>query len=519
MNLRQLHSREKLLLFFAGILILGAGLRLIGLDKGIWLDEYSSIKCLSYNELTGEEIAGYSVLGRLMQEYQLSSCIEEFIIQSVSFYQDLRLYDHPPLYFVLLKVWSGISSEESFLRLLSVLFGLGTLTFVMLWIKRVSPPAALVTGLLCAVSPILLRYSQEIRNYPLLLLATAVSFYYASRLAADPKSWSNTFGLTIGLTVAVSTHLVGAMLVTSVFCYIFLSLPDPKKILSSRFMCALVTPFIVFIFFNFHFLKLLDKSTWWIPSPTPELMVETASILSGWRVHYWLAYVLQTDLIPYTAWLVLTKSAVAICLGCLLLFGDWRKSFRPLVAAIFFWLQLLGYSWIAAPVFWYRTALPGMVPFLGFVGLQVSTIHRVNIRRLVITGLALASLLFAAYWTLNQAGKPFESVRELAQILNQQREPGDIILFFPQYTEGPVRYYAPDITPENAIQVHIGMNVQTLDLPDIETASAVYLVVRDPGANEQELVTYQQLLVYLQAEFGSPTRVFDGRWSIDKYDR
>jgi hypothetical protein len=308
--------------------------------------------------------------------------------------------------------------------------------------------------------------------------------------------------------------------VTSVFLYIFLSLPDPRKMLSLRFVCAMAAPALVFIFFNFFFLKLLDKSTWWIPSPTLALLADTASILAGWDVHYWLASVFQTDGIPYAALLVLTKSFAFICLGCLLLFGEWRKSVRPLAAAVFFWLQLLVYSWVATPVFWNRTALPGLIPFLGFIGLQVTTIKKEKIRRPVIAGLALTCLLFTTNWALSQAGKPFEPVRELAQILNEQRKPDDIILFFPQYAEGPVRYYAPDIPPENTIQVQIGMDVQTLDLLDERSASPfIYLVVRDPGTNEQELATYHLLLAYLEDEFGPPTPVFKDKWSITRYER
>ena len=72
-------------------------IRLMGLGKGIWLDEHHSLKfALSQN-----------------------------------FLQKVRLSTHPPLYYFLLKLWSKASLREEFLRPLSVAFGIGTVAVII----------------------------------------------------------------------------------------------------------------------------------------------------------------------------------------------------------------------------------------------------------------------------------------------------------------------------------------------------------------------------------------------------
>ncbi|NJN84131.1 MAG: phospholipid carrier-dependent glycosyltransferase, partial [Caldilineaceae bacterium] len=146
-----------------GVVALGVGLRLIGLDKGLWLDEYNAID----------------------------------IAASEHFIQALHVHDYPPTYFYLLKLWSFLGGSEPSLRLLSVFFGVMTMLVVMVWLKPVSRPASLLSGLLIATSPILLRYSQEIQAYPLLIFATTFAFYCAFKICSgsDQVFWPSALAI------------------------------------------------------------------------------------------------------------------------------------------------------------------------------------------------------------------------------------------------------------------------------------------------------------------------------------
>jgi len=143
------------------LVCLGLALRLVGLTKGIWLDEFYSIAKISQGDLIA----------------------------------NLRAYDHPPLYFVFLKLWYLVNTSEPFLRLFSVIWGVGTTIVVIKWIEGYSPLAGIISGICCALMPSLLRFSQEIRGYSLLLFATALSFYFASQIAKNPNKRSHYIGL------------------------------------------------------------------------------------------------------------------------------------------------------------------------------------------------------------------------------------------------------------------------------------------------------------------------------------
>ena len=99
---QQLHT-----IIVLGILLLAICLRFIGLNKGLWLDEYYSIRWLSKGDF-----------------WQTTEA--------------LRNYNKPPLYFLLLYLWSQINHSEPFLRSLSILFDLGTVIVVIKWLKPYS---------------------------------------------------------------------------------------------------------------------------------------------------------------------------------------------------------------------------------------------------------------------------------------------------------------------------------------------------------------------------------------------
>lgn len=479
---------------FLGIFFLGLGIRLIGLEKGIWLDEYTSLS----------------------------------VIFSENFVEALRVYDHPPLYFVLLKAWSQMGNDEWFLRLPSVVFGIGTVAIVIMWTKQYSALAGALSGLCCATMPIMLRYSQEIRGYSLLLLTTSLCFFFASRLVAEPRKVSGYLGLTLSLTAAIATHLVGILLVTTVCLFILITLVDYKKILFHKLILTLSIPFISFIFLYFFFLQRPNEDNWWMPLPSLELIMFTAKYVLGAPSVFWLLPIVQ-DTIPLLAVFLGRFILLVACLvGSMALLGNWRRSLPSLVSAVFYWLQLLIYSFLMTPIFWYRTVLPGIIPFLGFLGLQIATIQKSKAKIASILGLILLTLNCSTYWVISEAKKPYEQWKQMAQLLDQHWEPGDFVIFCPPYAEGPIRYYKSDLPSEAAIGVDIGADIEKLKseirervLPREEhgTLPTVFLMFRHELAVREDPEAYHRLLEYLESEFGQV--VFSasfGPLSLSKYE-
>ncbi|MBE9125900.1 MULTISPECIES: glycosyltransferase family 39 protein [unclassified Coleofasciculus] len=71
-----------------------------------------------------------------------------------------------PLYYILLLVWSQVSTTDAWLRGLSVLFALGSVFLVYQLGRRLAgEPEGLISALLLALSPLFINHAQEARMY------------------------------------------------------------------------------------------------------------------------------------------------------------------------------------------------------------------------------------------------------------------------------------------------------------------------------------------------------------------
>ncbi len=131
------------------ILVLGFILRIVNLNQSLWLDE--TIGALA--------IKSYSFL---------------------SIFDFVKGDNHPPLYYLLLKGWSGVFGySEVSLRFPSIIFGIGTIFLVYLIVKKLfkNKNLALVTSLFLATSQLHIYYSQEARMYSMAAFFASLSIY------------------------------------------------------------------------------------------------------------------------------------------------------------------------------------------------------------------------------------------------------------------------------------------------------------------------------------------------------
>ena len=142
------------------ITLMGGGLRVFLLDKnGMWLDETFSVW-----------LANHNVVDML-----------QWIV---------KIDQHPPLYYLLLHYWIGHYGDTPYdVRLLSVLFGAGTIPVIYLIGKRMSGVVmGLAAAVILAFSPFNIRFAQETRMYTLLTFNAAVAIYALVRLLTDSRS-------------------------------------------------------------------------------------------------------------------------------------------------------------------------------------------------------------------------------------------------------------------------------------------------------------------------------------------
>jgi hypothetical protein len=142
------------------ITLVGGWLRVLLLDnQGMWLDETFSVW-----------LANHSVLDMLQWM--------------------VKIDQHPPLYYLLLHYWVALGGDTPYhVRLLSALFGAGTIPVIYLIGKRMSGMVmGLAAAVMLALSPFNIAFAQETRMYTCLTFNVAVAIYALVSLLTDSRS-------------------------------------------------------------------------------------------------------------------------------------------------------------------------------------------------------------------------------------------------------------------------------------------------------------------------------------------
>jgi uncharacterized membrane protein len=454
-----------------GILVLALSIRLIGLNKGIWMDDQASISMFS----------------------------QKNVWQT---FQELRKDTHPPLYFVLLHFWAKISNSDAFLRLPSVFFSVGTVLVVMRWIKLYSDLASLLAGFSFATLPIMLRYSHEIRGYSLLVFATALTFFFASRVIKEAEKNSVYIGLAFSLIIAVSTHMIGIMLIAPIFIFLILSSRlENKKIHYIKIISIFIIVFIIFCFYYFLFLNPINAASKisWLPSISLTSLSFTANYAFG--AYSTLYYPNYID--PIVTFIIIT------ILAALVVFGKSKKALPFLVAGIIYLLQIISYSSFKAPIFWFTTVLPVLVPLVGFTALQIDAIRNKKIQRGFIGGFTILSLIFTGLWVTNEAWKPLEEFKQVTELVKSKWHPNNLVVIYPSYIQGTISRYWPNLPAPGVVSVDSWELRENLNLalnvhPKV---SSISLIVRVDATVKNEVNFYNNILSSIESKTAKPLSI------------
>lgn len=130
------------------------------------------------------------------QSLWLDEAIGALAVRDLSYYdlifKFLKIDNHPPLYYFILKGWTSLLGYSEFsLRLPSILFGVGTiyLTFIIARkaVGKALSPFPIITAILIATSQFHIYYSQEARMYSMAAFFASLSIYSFLYLIEDGK--------------------------------------------------------------------------------------------------------------------------------------------------------------------------------------------------------------------------------------------------------------------------------------------------------------------------------------------
>ena len=180
---------------------------------------------------------------------------------------------HPPLFYILLKLWVAIGGESIlWLKLFPVLGGIALIGPFYLLCRELGfklPEMSLALSL-AAVNEYLIHYAQEIRMYILFTFFAMCSFWlFIKFFKAEKQATGVVLGLTVVNLLAIYTHYYGWLVVGMEF--LFLLIWRRKRIIifgaSIMFLLLSFSPWAYLVIREARSIGGLQQNLDWIPKP------------------------------------------------------------------------------------------------------------------------------------------------------------------------------------------------------------------------------------------------------------
>lgn len=409
------------------ILLLGAGLRIVNLDKfDLWFDEVSTV-------------------------------LEAKDALSINFAQD----NNPPLYMYLLHFWGRYFDSEYGLRLLSVIFGSMSIVMIfilarVLYTKRI----ALISAFILAVSPFHIYYSREARRYSMtVLLSLAAAYFFVKAFRkGQTRFWA---GFVIFTILNIYCHYVDVLVWLAMLVFFFIirkTLSKETKIkgwISNAFIFLSFTPWFLFLFKAIKNLEGImsdyGMSFWGQPGSSRALLMTFKNFTIGYNAPVWV-YLSATVFFFYffiKGILVLRlKKEKELILGLLCL----SMPVLVIFAVSLFKSLYIDRFFISSSVFYYFIAAAGLS------SLKNKKLLMSLLLLLILSGLALKNYYNNIFPPVRETYAWEQRVkrdfRAMAGYINERFEEGDGIFHSCHNTMPSFAYYLnklrnKEIIPEN----------------------------------------------------------------------
>ncbi|MCD9187521.1 MAG: glycosyltransferase family 39 protein [Pyrinomonadaceae bacterium] len=263
---------------------------------------------------------------------------------------------HPPLFYVLLKLWISVGGENLyFLRIFPALFAIVSLipfSYLCRQLKFEFPSFVLALAFF-TFNGALIKYSQEVRMYSLLLCLSLFSIWLFVRFLDLGK---NIWILTIINFLLVYTHYFGWLVViTEILAILYFQRIKIRQILTMfGIVLAAYIPWILMIFRSANINADLGQNIGWIERPN--LFVLVKSVLNFLEPFYFQ----QSNVEPISNFLFSIPLLIVLFTGIAFYFAGWKDQsetdkrnflFLLIFTKIPAWIVFIA-SWILPFSFW-----------------------------------------------------------------------------------------------------------------------------------------------------------------------
>jgi mannosyltransferase len=357
----------------------------------------------------------------------------------------------PPLYFVLAWLWAKVfGTGEVGLRSLSALAGTAMIPLAYLCGRElVSKRAGMVAAVLAALSPFLIWYSQEAREYMVLGALSGASFLFFARSLRD-SSTGNLVWWAVFSALALLTHFFAGFLVAPEAVWLLVAGRNRSALAAVAVAVAAVAAVAAAL------IPLAISDTahplGWLTSVPLHTRIEQVPISFAFGSLY------QSSIVNYG---LIGAALFAAVLIALLVSGADRHELRgagiaAALAAAVLLIPLLfaafGHDFYIA-----RALIPAWIPLAVVVG-AACTASRARVAGAALAAALAASFVVASVRIGDHAQYQRPDWRGVAAALGRPAGPRAIVVYNGQLATDPLAFYLPGIpwtsTPATAVAVH-----------------------------------------------------------------
>lgn len=316
---------------------------------------------------------------------------------------------HPPLFYILLKLWIAVGGEGLFwLRLFPVMFAVVSLVPFVLFLREVKQNrwVEIVALFLLAVNGSLIKYSQEVRMYSLLLCLSLFSMWLFARYFNKGKSF---VPLILVNLLLIYTHYFGWFVIVAevVAILIFQRIKWQRMLLMFAVELGCFIPWICAVWNAAYSGSELGQNIGWMSRPGIREMVTFVFDLI--EPFYYQASSAEPVSIFKVSLPILLIVGLAMSLYC----ANWKKQAddeqqAAKILILFITLPLVVAfvaSWLLPYSIWGTRHL--VIVFAPLAIITANAVVHVSVRSLRI-GLMTLLILFTGYGYAIQASRPVE---------------------------------------------------------------------------------------------------------------
>ncbi|MDD5614201.1 MAG: glycosyltransferase family 39 protein, partial [Candidatus Omnitrophica bacterium] len=351
----------------------------------------------------------------------------------------------PPLYFMLLAFWRVFGDSEFILRLLSVIFGIGSVVGIYFLGKVFfDAKTAIISSFILALAPFHIYYSQELTMYSLFSFSILLAVLCFKK-ALKYERWSFWIGFSIFSVLSILTHYIAILILFAEIVFFLLFWREYKNLFnkwikSHLLILLLISPWLPLIIGHTVFGINSSLGFWifWLPPLSWQTIIIT---LKNFSIGY--------NATPSVFWVASTVYFILFILG---IYSTKKKSdlflllfliFIPMFLALVFYKFKVGVYvdryFLPGALFYYLIIAKGLSNFKKNIILSIVTLSIAISNSFTLKNYYLDYLPNLIYHHIGVQKKL--DFRSAAYYIAENFQEGDIIIHTNENSIFPLEYY------------------------------------------------------------------------------